>query len=75
MTEAARGKSVGKLLLRHAEDLARGRGCFRMALVTTTWREGTVHFLSRHGWQDYGSWFVKPLTDEVHRGGQPTADA
>jgi glucosamine-phosphate N-acetyltransferase len=75
VTEAARGEGIGRMLLGRAEELARARGCFRMALVTASWREGTARFYERHGWQGYGSWFVKPLTDEVHPGGQPVLDA
>jgi GNAT superfamily N-acetyltransferase len=74
VTEAVRGRGVGDALLRRAEELARKRGCFRMALVTAGWREETHRFYRDHGWSDYGAWFVKPLTDEVHPSGQPVDD-
>jgi GNAT superfamily N-acetyltransferase len=74
VTERARGAGVGTALLRRAEELARKRGCFRMALVTATWRETSIAFYRREGWQDYGEWFVKPLTDQVEPGGQPIDD-
>lgn len=74
VAEAARGSGVGGGLLSRAEDLARKRGCFRMALVTAGWREETRHFYLREGWSDYGRWFVKPLTDDVAPSGQPTDD-
>ncbi len=74
VTEGARGKRVGKALLDQAEDLARKRGCFRMALTTAGWREATVAFYEREGWHNYGEWFVKPLTEGVAPGGQPTDD-
>lgn len=74
VTEGARGKRVGKLLLDRAETLARKRGCFRMALTTASWREATIAFYKREGWSDYGEWFVKPLTDDVSPSGQPTDD-
>ena len=45
-----------------------------MALVTAEWREATIAFYAREGWADYGRWFVKPLTDGVGPGGQPTDD-
>ena len=74
VTERARGAGVGTSLLRRAEELARKRGCFRMALVTATWREASLAFYRREGWQDYGEWFVKPLTEGVTPGGQPLDD-
>jgi GNAT superfamily N-acetyltransferase len=74
VTESARGSGVGGALLRRAEELARKRGCFRMALVTASWREDSLGFYAREGWSDYGSWFVKPLADDVSPGGQPVDD-
>jgi GNAT superfamily N-acetyltransferase len=74
VTDAARGLGVGSALLGAAEDLARKRGCFRMALVTASWREATLAFYKKEGWSEYGAWFVKPLTDDVSPGGQPLDD-
>ncbi len=74
VTEAVRGKGVGQILLARAEELARKRGCFRMALVTAGWREESHSFYVKHGWADYGKWFVKPLTDAVRPSGQPADD-
>jgi GNAT superfamily N-acetyltransferase len=74
VTDAARGLGVGSALLGAAEDLARKRGCFRMALVTASWREATLAFYRKEGWSEYGAWFVKPLTDEVSPAGQPLED-
>jgi GNAT superfamily N-acetyltransferase len=74
VTGSARGEGVGTALLRRAEELARKRGCFRMALVTARWREDSIAFYRREGWQDYGEWFVKPLTDAVTPGGLPMDD-
>jgi GNAT superfamily N-acetyltransferase len=70
----ARGAGVGKALLTRAEELARKRGCFRMALVTATWRDDAISFYEREGWANYGEWFVKPLTDDVGPGGEPARD-
>ena len=75
VTETARGRGAGHVLLTRAEELARKRGCFRMALVTAGWREESVAFYSKEGWANYGSWFVKPLSDEVGPGGAPSATA
>jgi GNAT superfamily N-acetyltransferase len=74
VTEAARGKRVGKALLDQAETLARKRGCFRMALTTASWREASIVFYKREGWSDYGEWFVKRLIDDVSPSGQPADD-
>lgn len=74
VTDAARGQGAGTALLSRAEELARKRGCFRMALVTAGWREQTYGFYERHAWSDYGTWFVKQLTDDVHPSGQPVDD-
>jgi GNAT superfamily N-acetyltransferase len=74
VTERARGAGVGRSLLSAAEELARKRGCFRMALVTAAWREATTAFYVGEGWQAYGQWFVKPLTDGVTPGGMPADD-
>jgi GNAT superfamily N-acetyltransferase len=74
VTESSRGIGVGTALLRRAEELARMRGCFRMALVTATWREATIEFYRREGWQEYGVWFVNPLTDDVAASGRPVED-
>jgi GNAT superfamily N-acetyltransferase len=74
VTERTRGLGVGSRLLDAAEALAHKRGCFRMALVTASWRDQTIDFYAKQGWRHYGSWFVKPLTDDVTPGGQPADD-
>ena len=74
VTDRARGRGVGRALLTRAEELARRRGCFRMALVTATLRAETIAFYERRGWQNYGEWFVKPLTEDVAPSGEPLRD-
>ena len=74
VTDRVRGRGVGSALLRRAEELARKRGCFRMALVTAAWRDATIFFYEREGFQDYGRWFVKPLVPNVTPGGEPIRD-
>ena len=74
VTDRVRGRGVGKALLGRAEQLARKRGCFRMALVTAAWREPTMTFYEHEGFQDYGRWFVKPLVADVAPGGEPIRD-
>jgi GNAT superfamily N-acetyltransferase len=74
VAEGSRGRGVGTALLSRAEELARKRGCFRMALVTASWRDSTVAFYKREGWGDYGAWFVKTLSGAVDAGGRPIDD-
>jgi GNAT superfamily N-acetyltransferase len=74
VTGAARGQGAGTALLSRAEELARKRGCFRMALVTAGWRADAVAFYEREGWANYGEWFVKPLADDVDPSGMPIRD-
>jgi GNAT superfamily N-acetyltransferase len=74
VTAGARGRGVGQVLLSRAEELARKRGCFRMALVTAGWREASISFYKKEGWGDYGRWFVKALTDEAADGGERPVD-
>jgi GNAT superfamily N-acetyltransferase len=71
VTDGARGEGVGRALLSRAEELAGKRGCFRMTLVTAAWREATIAFYEREGWDRYGAWFVKPLAADVTPGGEP----
>ncbi len=74
VTERARGTGAGRARLSRAEELARRRGCFRMALVTANWRGDAIAFYERQGWQHYGSWFVKQLSGDVGPGGEPARD-
>jgi GNAT superfamily N-acetyltransferase len=74
VTDSARGQGAGRALLSKAEDLARKRGCFRMALVTAAWRQDAIAFYEREGWANYGEWFVKPLADDVGPSGMPIRD-
>lgn len=64
VTERLRGGGIGRTLIDRAEELARKRGCFRMALVTSGWRADAHRFYERRGWTDFGTWFVKPLVDD-----------
>jgi GNAT superfamily N-acetyltransferase len=74
VTDEVRGRGAGSALLSKAEELARKRGCFRMALVTAGWRTQAIAFYEREGWANYGEWFVKPLADDVDPSGMPIRD-
>ena len=69
VTEPVRGQGVGTALLKEAEILARKRGCFRMSLETSGWREATHRFYEREGWVDNGKWFVKLLDESKDSAG------
>ena len=69
VTESARGQGVGSALLARAEELARRRGCFRMSLETSRWREETHRFYEHQGWTDNGTWFVKLLDESCGKAG------
>lgn len=70
VTEAARGQGLGASLLAAAEELALRRGCFRMSLETSAWRDEAHRFYEGQGWTNKGTWFVK-LLDERWGGTTP----
>lgn len=63
VSELQRSEGIGAELLRWAEEIARDRGCWGMALESANWRERAHTFYEREGWTDSGKSFFKPLTD------------
>jgi GNAT superfamily N-acetyltransferase len=61
VTEHARGRGVGSALLRQAEDFARAKRCWGMALESANWREAAHGFYVAHGWSPVASHFEKSL--------------
>ena len=59
--ESHRGRGVGRALLAGAEELARQRGCWGMALESAKWRERAHAFYWARGWRDASLSFIKPL--------------
>ena len=55
----ARSAGVGRALMARAEELARERGCWGMALESAAWRERAHTFYVREGWTDAGKSFSK----------------
>jgi GNAT superfamily N-acetyltransferase len=49
--EAYRRKGVGAALLREVQRLARGAGCYKLALSSNLARRGAHRFYSRLGWK------------------------
>jgi PhnO protein len=63
VAEGRRSRGAGRALLARAEELARERGCWGMALESATWRDRAHAFYVREGWTDSGKAFSKPLAD------------
>jgi GNAT superfamily N-acetyltransferase len=63
VADGARGQGIGGTLLARAEEIARARGCWSMALESATWREHAHAFYLSHGWEETGRAFTKLLTD------------
>jgi GNAT superfamily N-acetyltransferase len=63
VSEFQRSGGIGAALLHRAEELARDRGCWGMALESATWRERAHDFYEREGWSDSGKSFFKSLSD------------
>jgi GNAT superfamily N-acetyltransferase len=65
VSEDARGRGIGAALLSHAEDVARGRGCWSVFLTSANWRTRSHEFYRREGWDQSGQYFSKSLTGEA----------
>jgi GNAT superfamily N-acetyltransferase len=63
--EDTRGAGIGAALIERAEELARDRGCWSMALESATWRERAHAFYVRQGWQETGKAFSKLLAEGI----------
>ncbi|MFN2609499.1 MAG: GNAT family N-acetyltransferase [Actinomycetota bacterium] len=51
VSEDARSKGAGRLLLEEAVAAAKERGCFGITLESAVWRERAHAFYEREGWQ------------------------
>jgi GNAT superfamily N-acetyltransferase len=63
VAEDSRSGGVGRALMARAEELARARGCWGMALESAAWRERAHAFYLREGWTDAGKSFSKLLAE------------
>lgn len=54
VADGARGKGIGATLLVRAEEIARTRGCWSMALESATWRKRAHAFYVANGWKETG---------------------
>lgn len=62
VAEGLRGRGIGGALLERAEELARARGCFGMALESADWRTDAHRFYEAHGWTRIARHFEKDLS-------------
>lgn len=59
VTEAARGRGVGKALLDRAVAFAQEIGAHRLSLESGHWRQDAHRFYRREGWQDVALHFQR----------------
>lgn len=63
VSEPARSRGAGAMLLALAEALARGRDCWSITLESANWRTRAHAFYKREGWTDSGKSFSRNLGD------------
>jgi GNAT superfamily N-acetyltransferase len=61
---AAQGQGVGRALMHHAMGIARGHGCYKLALSSSLRREAAHAFYDSLGFERHGISFVVPLQQE-----------
>ncbi|MER3419799.1 MAG: GNAT family N-acetyltransferase [Chloroflexota bacterium] len=61
---AVRGRGLGRLLMAHAEELARRQGCYRMVLTSHRRRTDAHRFYERLGFQRSHEGMTKYLDEE-----------
>lgn len=57
-----RGRGIGKALMRHAMDEARGAGCYKLVLTSHVARTDAHAFYDRLGFERHGFGFVVDLS-------------
>lgn len=63
-SDAMRGQGIGKVLMAHAEDIARGFGCMQMEVTSANRRADAhafYHSLGYQNWSDRSGRFMKDL--------------
>lgn len=61
VAEERRGAGIGKVLLDRAEEVARERGCWGLALESANWRRDAHRFYTQRGWEQTALAFTKEL--------------
>lgn len=59
--DSARGKGLGRLLLRELERIAEAEGCERLVLDTAMANLGARRFYTREGMEERIAGFIKPI--------------
>jgi GNAT superfamily N-acetyltransferase len=65
---AARGRGIGKALLRHVAGVAVSRGCGRLEWAVLDWNAPAIGFYERVGARSMSDWTVYRLTGKALRG-------
>lgn len=61
VAEDRRGAGIGRALLDRAEEAARARGCWGVALESANWRHDAHRFYAQRGWEQSALAFTKEL--------------
>lgn len=56
-----RGRKVGRLLIEAAEKMARNKGCFKLEVTASNFRESAHRFYQRNGLEPTHRYFAKTL--------------
>lgn len=67
VTPSARGRGVGKMLLRHLAALAVERGCARFEWSVLDWNAGAIAFYRSVGAVGMDEWTIQRLSGEALR--------
>jgi GNAT superfamily N-acetyltransferase len=65
VTEAARGRGVGKALLRHLARIARDRGCPRFEWSVLDWNQPAIDFYRSVGAVGMDEWRIQRVTGDA----------
>jgi GNAT superfamily N-acetyltransferase len=61
----ARGRGVGRALLRHLAQLAKEKSCYRIEWAVLHWNEPAIRFYKRLGAVPMDEWHVYRLSGEA----------
>jgi len=61
--ESCRSRGVGEAMMRHAMDLARAKGCYKVALSSSSRREDAHRFYDNLGFRRHGVSFLVELEE------------
>jgi len=65
VTEASRGRGVGKALLRHLARIAKDRGCPRFEWSVLDWNQPAIDFYRSVGAVGMGEWRIQRVTGDA----------